>query len=491
METGTRRVDTNVVIIGTGFAGLAMAVRLRQAGRDDFVMLEKADEVGGTWRENRYPGCACDIPSHLYSFSFAPNPHWSRWYAEQPEIWRYLKDVTARHGLREHIRFGSEVIGCEFDDATRTWSVSLAGGDVITCEVVIAGMGPLHQPRRPSVPGLDRFRGVSFHSATWNHDHDLTGKRVAVIGTGASAIQFIPRIVDKVARLHVIQRTPPWILPKADRPIRDGEKRLFALIPGARRLWRAGLYWAAESRSFGFSQAPRILALASRIASAHLARQVPDPALRAALTPDYTMGCKRVLISDDYYPALGRDHVSLETSALTEVTETGIVTADGTEHEVDVIIYGTGFHVTDALADARLVGRNGLRIQDAWRDGIQAYHGMAVAGFPNLFLLLGPNTGLGHNSVVLMIEAQVKYVMRVLARLRRHGLRTIEVKESAQRAFNEDLQRRLRRTVWSAGGCRSWYLDGSGVNRVLWPGSTLRYFRATRRVNPADFLLEA
>ncbi|MGI5327209.1 flavin-containing monooxygenase [Actinomadura nitritigenes] len=483
-----------VVVIGTGFSGLGMAIGLKKAGVHDFVILEKADEVGGTWRENTYPGCACDIMSLLYSYSFEPKNDWSRMFPKQGELLRYIKDIVGKYELEQHIRFGTEVTAAEYDDATDTWQLSIEGagaepGEIVRGRALAAGMGPLHQPNIPDLPGLASFEGTTFHSAEWDHSYDLTGKRVAVIGTGASAIQFVPQIAQRAGSLTVFQRTPPWIMPKPDRRVTGVEKALFRRVPGFQRGYRNGIYLLQESFVLGFKN-PRLLKAASSIAQWHLARQVPDRELRRKLTPDYTMGCKRTLVSSDYFPALMRPNVELTTEGIAEVREHSIVTRDGREHEVDAIIFGTGFHVTDAFENARITGRNGLKIQDAWKDGIEAHLGVAVKGFPNLFLLLGPNSGLGHNSMIFIIEAQVRYVLQCLAMLDAAGGARISVKPSVQDRFNAWVQRTSEGAVWVAGGCDSWYLDRDGVNRAAWPASTVNYWLRTRRLDPRDFTVE-
>jgi cation diffusion facilitator CzcD-associated flavoprotein CzcO len=482
--------DTDILVIGGGFAGLGMAIELKRSGRHDFVLLEKAEDVGGTWRDNTYPGCACDIRSHLYSFSFELNPGWSRMFATQPEIWAYLRRVTDKYGLRRHIRFGVEVTGAHWDERRRVWRVRTRAGDTYTARAVVSGVGALHVPNVPKLPGAERFRGTTFHSATWDHDYDLRGKRVAVIGTGASAIQFVPEIARHVAELSVFQRTPPWIVPKTDRPVRPWEQRMFRLLPFTQRVYRNAIYWLLESRALGFTVHPRLMWLAQLTARKHLEKQVADPELRARLTPSYTMGCKRVLISNDYYPTLARANVHLVTEAVTEITENGVLDAAGTAHEVDAIVYGTGFHVTDGYDHLDIVGRDGRNLVRQWHtEGMETYLGIAVSGFPNLFFLLGPNTALGHNSVVFMIESQIHYIGQCLRSMAEHGADAMDVRPRAQRTFYRHLQRRLTQGVWTQGGCDSWYLDAHGANRTIWPGFTWRYWQRTRKVRLADFEL--
>ncbi|GAB2870530.1 NAD(P)/FAD-dependent oxidoreductase [Actinoallomurus bryophytorum] len=478
-----------LVIIGSGFAGLGMAIQLKKAGYHDFVILEKDDDLGGTWRDNRYPGCACDVPSHMYSFSYELNPDWSRMFAPQEEIWAYLRRCADKYELASHIRFGSTVDALEWDDEARHWNVVLADGTMLTPKAVVSGMGALHVPSLPAIPGAERFAGTVFHSAQWDRTCDLTGKRVAVIGTGASAVQFVPKIAGDAASLRVFQRTPPWVQPKPDFVLPGWARGVFRYVPGAQRAFRNAIYWLLETRAVGFTIDPRLMAPQEKVARAHIARQVPDPVLRAKVTPDYTIGCKRILLSSDYYPALARPNVDVVTEGITEITETGLVTADGTAHDVDVIIYGTGFKVTDALAGQHIVGRGGQKIQDAWADGIEAHHGITIAGFPNLFMLLGPNTGLGHNSVVFMIESQVQHVLSCLRLLSEEKAGEIEVRPRAQRRFNDRLHRRLRKAVWNEGGCKSWYLDEHGVNRTIWPGFSFEYWARTRRARRRDYAL--
>ncbi|HEX9034074.1 MAG TPA: NAD(P)/FAD-dependent oxidoreductase [Streptosporangiaceae bacterium] len=482
--SGQSDICADVVIVGAGFAGLGMAIALDKSGRHDYVILEKASEIGGTWRENTYPGCACDIRSLLYSFSFEPKRDWSRQYPRQPEILDYLRHCVDRYDLAGRIEFGAEAISMTYDDEKARWAVLLADGRTARCRVLMTALGPLHQPNIPAIPGAGSFTGPAFHSAQWDHSVDLTGKRVAVIGTGASAIQLVPQVTRQAGRLTVFQRTPPWVLPKPDRPLTGRMHALFRRVPGFQRAYRWLIYWENESQIVAFTR-PRLAGLGERMARAFIARQIPDPDLRAKVTPGYRMGCKRVLLASDYYPALTEPHVDLVTEAVTAITPGGVIAADGTEHPADVIVYSTGFHVTDAFAEADITGANGRTITDAWRDGVEAYLGLAVAGFPNFFVLLGPNSGLGHNSMIFMIESQVHYVLKCLDLIDKKG--TVAVSDQAQRRFNASLQQRLTGSVWTAGGCTSWYLDSAGVNRALWPGSTVAYWWRTRRLDGGDF----
>lgn len=478
-----------VLVIGAGFSGLCMGIQLRQAGVEDFLILDKEDDVGGTWLVNSYPGCACDVQSHLYSFSFEPNPAWSRMFAPQPEIWRYLRHCADKYGLGPHLRLRTEVSGARYDENKGLWTVSTVQGRMYTTRNLVMGVGGLSRPAIPKLRGLEKFKGEQFHSQQWNHAYDLKGKRVAVVGTGASAIQFVPQIAPEVAQLDLYQRTPPWVLPKPDRRMRKAEQILFKRLPLAQRALRAGLYAMLETRVLGFEFHQRFMELPRRWALAHIRRHIADPVLREKLTPDYTIGCKRVLMSNDYYPALARPNVEVLTAGIREVKAHSIVGSDGQERPVDAIIFGTGFEVQNPIPRGVVFGRGGVDIADAWKDGPEAYKGLSVSGFPNLFILLGPNTGLGHNSIIYMIESQVHYVMQLLQLMKRRKLRAADVKPAVQQRFNERLQQRLKSAVWTAGGCKSWYLNDNGKNTTLWPGFTFRYRQMTRRLKPADYAL--
>ncbi len=478
-----------VAIVGAGFSGLGLAIRLKQQGIDDFVVLERAADVGGTWRDNTYPGCACDVQSHLYSFSFAPNPRWSHAYSPQPEILAYLRDCARRFGVTPHICWNAEVLHASWDEDRRQWRITTTRG-TLTAQILVLGNGPLSEPSIPTLPGLDRFQGTVFHSARWRHDYDLAGKRVAVIGTGASAIQFVPRIQPQVARLTLFQRTPPWVLPRLDHPISERWRALFHSLPLAQRFARSAIYLQRELLVPGFTQRTRLLQRAEALALRHLERQVADPTLRAKLTPGYRLGCKRILLSDDFYPALTQENVEVVTERIGEVCPTGVMTEDGVERPVDAIIFATGFHVTDMPAAAFIHGRGGQTLADAWRDGPRAYLGATVAGFPNLFLMIGPNTGLGHSSMIFMIESQLAYILDCLRLMDKRHVQAVEVRGEAQTSFNEEMQRRMSHTVWTSG-CSSWYLDATRHNSTLWPGFTWEYRRRTRRFDAAHYSLTA
>jgi len=481
----------DVLIVGAGFSGLGMAIKLLEAGTRSFLVIEKADDIGGTWYVNQYPGCACDIPSHLYSFSFDRNPDWSRMYSGRDEIQQYLKSCAQRYGLWPYIRVNTRMQEAVWDEGAALWRVTTAEGVTVRARVLISAVGALHVPKYPDIPGMEKFAGPAFHSTWWDSSVDLEGKRVAVIGTGASAIQFVPEIAPKVEKLFLFQRTPPWILPKADFAIPERWRKRFRRLPLFTWLFRMALFWMYEIRVWGFLGKVRALRKrGQKMALDHLEAQVPDPKLRAILRPSYELGCKRVLISNDFYPAIQRSNVEFITEEIREIREHSIVTQDGAEKPVDVLIYGTGFRATEPLHDTSVVGRNGVDIHQAWKERISAYLGVSVSGFPNFFILLGPNTGLGHNSVVLMSEAQIGYVMDCLRLMRRRGAKVMEVKPETQKTFVEELRARLAGTVWQAGGCRSWYQDAStGENPVIWPGSVVSYMRRTKAVAERDYVL--
>jgi cation diffusion facilitator CzcD-associated flavoprotein CzcO len=467
-------------IIGTGFSGIGAAIRLRAAGFTNLTLLDRADEIGGTWRDNTYPGCACDVRSHLYSFSFAPNPDWSRAYPGQAEIQAYLLRCVDDHGLRPDIVFGADVREARWDDASASWEVRTADGRDFEFDALISATGPLSRPAVPDIPGLDSFAGTVFHTARWNHDHDLSGERVAVVGTGASAIQVVPELVSRVAHLDVFQRTPPWIVARDDAPISASRRRRYARHPITARLHRTAIYLGNELLGTAFRGNERIGRRVRAAAEEHLAAQVPDPTLRATLTPDYAPGCKRLLSNNDWYPALQRPNVSLVSSGIDHVESGSIVTADGIAHDVDTIVLATGFAATEFLAPMRVHGRGGRELSEEWRNGAATYLGLAAHGFPNFWMLVGPSTGLGHNSIVFMIESQLHLVVGALRAMVSGRARTVEVRAGAQRRAYAALQRRMQRTVW-ASGCRSWYLNADGRNDTLWPGSTVEYWARTRR----------
>ncbi len=481
-SSGLRHVD--VAVIGAGFGGVAMAAKLASRGIRDFVIIERADDVGGVWRDNTYPGAACDIRSDVYSLSFAPNPDWSRTYSAQPEILEYLQRTARNLGLYERTLFGHELEKAVWDATARRWHLTTSRGE-LTARVLVSGHGPLITPVWPSIPGLDSFTGARFHTAQWDHTVDLVGKRVAVIGTGASSIQVVPEVAKIAGHLTVFQRSAPWIVPRNDKPTSELRRRTFRRFPALQRLARRLEFLRAEANFLGFRYQP-VGAAAAKQSLAFLRKQVKDPVLRAKLTPDYRVGCKRILVTSAYFPALTQPNVSLETSAITEIESSTIITADGRRHEVDVIIGGTGFNATRP-AIARLVhGVDGRTLSEHWTPHAAALRGTAVAGFPNFFVLIGPNTVLGHNSMLTIIEAQVDYVMQALDAA---AGGSIEATAAAQEAYNTELQHRMANSVWTTGGCTSYYIDASGRNTTIWPRSAMAFRAAVRTLDRREYLV--
>jgi len=474
-----------IAIIGAGFGGIGMAARLLQAGFGDLTVFERGDRVGGVWAANTYPGAACDIPAPLYSFSFAPEPGWSRRYPPQEEIRGYLERTAERLGVLPLVRLGTEVVDARFDDAGRDWVLTLADGGVHRADVLISAAGQLTRPSIPPMPGLADFAGTSFHSATWRHDHDLTGRRVAVVGTGASAIQFVPHVVEQAAHTTLFQREAPHVVPKPDRVYGPRLRTAFRRVPGLLALERLLTYLRLEWRAIGFTRRPELLRVAERMNRQLLTAQVRDPARRAVLTPQGAPGCKRILLSDDYYAALDDPAVEIVTAPITRVLRTGLRTADGADHPADTIIWGTGFTATEFLTPMTVTGASGRELSAAWRHGAEAYLGISVAGFPNFFLLYGPNTNLGHNSIVYMLESQFRYVLGAVRRLTRTG-EALDVRPEVQRRFGEWVQGRLAATVW-ARGCTSWYRTASGRNTQNWPDFTFAYRLRTRRFDASNY----
>ncbi|HFE47573.1 MAG TPA: NAD(P)/FAD-dependent oxidoreductase [Nannocystis exedens] len=478
--------ETTIIIIGAGFAGICMAIQLKKAGIDDFVILEVAPKVGGVWRDNTYPGCACDVPSHLYSFSFERNPEWSRKYSPQPEILEYIEHCTDAYGLGPYLRFGVEITQAVYDETNARWQLLTADGRRFRCRFLIAGIGALRVPAIPTIKGAQDFTGAAFHSSRWDHNFDLRGKRVAVVGTGASSIQLVPAIADKVEKLYLFQRTAPWILPRPDRRFHSAERSLFRRIPGVERIYRELIYWRQESAAIAFIRFPGILRLAERLARKHIRQTIADPDLRRKVTPSYAIGCKRILLSNNYYPALTRDNVEVLTQGLAEFRSESVITDDGREIGIDAVIYGTGFALKDLLAPMKVIGKGGQDLAERWRATPEAYLGVTVSDFPNFFILTGPNTGLGHSSMIFMIECHVHYVLRCIRHVLKHDLKAIEVRPEAMQRFNQRLREKLKHTVWSTG-CKSWYLDDKGHNFTLWPGHTWSFWLQTRRLRRRDY----
>ncbi|WP_288352471.1 NAD(P)/FAD-dependent oxidoreductase [uncultured Marinobacter sp.] len=486
MNESVRSTTPSVIIIGTGFGGLCMAIQLRNAGIETFTLLEKASGVGGTWRDNTYPGAACDVQSHLYSFSFEPKHDWSRKFGLQPEILDYMQHCVEKYDLAGHIQFNREVASAVFNEATNTWTVTTTDGESQTADIIVTATGQLNQPAWPNIPGLDTFAGTTFHSARWDHNHDLSGKNVGVIGTGASAIQFVPEIVPKVGALSLFQRSAAWVLPKPDRPFYKWEQALFQKVPAWDRIYRSLIYWKNESRALAFTRFNSLLELFAWQAKRFAKHQVRDPEKFRHLIPDYKIGCKRILISNDWYSAVDQSHVELVTTGIERVVEEGLITTDGALHRLDTIVLGTGFAASDFLSPMEITGRNGASLNQAWATGSEAYKGITVSGFPNLFMLYGPNTNLAHNSIVYMLESQVRYVLGCINTLSATPGTAMDVKPDRLKTFSEGVQTKLKDSVWESG-CHSWYLDSDGKNTVNWPGFTFTYRKATREVNPDDY----
>lgn len=479
-EKANDNAEKLVAIVGTGFSGLAMAIRLKKKGIEDFVILEKADDIGGTWRDNSYPDAACDVPSHLYSFSFEPNSRWSRQFSGQAEIFAYLRHCADKYRLRPHIRFHSLVESAIYDEDKALWTLSIKGAPPIKARYFVSCTGGLSRPSYPKIQGLESFRGALFHSACWDHDFDLRGKRVGVIGTGASSIQLVPAIAAQVKELQLFQRTAAWILPKPNRSFRSWEIALFAGLPGFRYLLRCLLYWIFELRVIALLR-PGLMYLGEKRARDYLDKKISDPELKRKLTPSYKMGCKRVLLSNNFYDSFRLSHVKLVDDGIAAVTPRGILTRDGREYELDAIVCATGFQVAEASAPFEILGRRGVKLSELWSEGAEAYLGTAVAGFPNMFTVVGPNTGLGHNSMVYMIEAQTRYILSAIKSAERLGLLSLEVKASAQKRYNQILEQRFKKTVWTLGGCKSWYQAPNGRNTTIWPGFTFEFALRTRK----------
>lgn len=476
-----------VAIAGAGFGGLCMAIKLQEAGITDYVILEKGDEVGGTWRDNQYPGAACDVQSHMYSYSFYTSPKWTKRYAPWNEIQGYILEVTEKFGLRPKVRFQQEVTSAVFNEGTGRWTVKTANGDTYICRHWVLASGPLHVPSIPKIKGLDQFQGKVMHSAQWDHSYDLRDKRVASIGTGGSAIQYVPEIAPRVKQLHVFQRTAAWVLPRDERQYSAFSKWMFTSMPFTRTLHRWRCYWTNESRVWPIFN-PKLAQVGGFFLKKFISWQVKDPVLVKKLTPDYTLGCKRILISNKWLPTFNRPNVELVTDDLREFTPTGVITQDGKERALDCVILGTGF-VTDPriyMKNFELRGLNGHTLQEDWKLSPTAYLGITATNYPNMYQLVGPHTGLGHNSIIFMIEAQADYIVNCIKLLRAKGGGYLDVKLEAQNRFLGEMTAALKGTVWDSG-CKSWYQTAEGINFAIWPKSTWRYWLATRNVNEGDY----
>ncbi len=480
--------DFPIAIIGAGFAGIGAAIQLLESGVESFTIFERADEIGGTWRDNTYPGAACDVPSHVYSLSFEPNPNWSRRYATSGEIQDYLLGIVDKWQLREKMRLNTEIVEARFDEESGTWTLMTAAGESFIARAVIAGVGGLVDPAYPSIPGMDEFEGDMMHTARWNHDVDLSDKRVVIIGTGASAVQVVPNIAPIVARLSVFQRTPGWVIGQFDALYPSWLRTLLARVPFLLRASRFVKYWISEVRGpIVFSGSKILSRIGASLSMWHLRRQVKDPELRKKLTPDFQFGCKRILVSDDYWASLERDNVDLVTDSIRAIERDGVRTEDGALHGADAIVLATGFKLGFTKAPFPVIGLGGRTLDEAWSNGADAYKGMSVSGFPNWYIMMGPNTGPGHTSVLVFTEAQIAHALQGIDKIRNENLKYMNVRQDIQDAYNADIQKRMKRMVW--GGCKSWYLNPDGSNSSLYPGFASEYVLRTRKLDPNDYEL--
>lgn len=480
----------DIIIVGAGFAGIGMAISLLKNGITNFAILEKEDEIGGTWYVNTYPGCACDVESHLYSYSFEPKTDWTKTFPDQKEILEYLKHCVEKYNLREKIQTNTIVTEALYEETNAEWQIRTNTDALFSSKIFIPGTGGLSKAAYPDIKGMHTFQGVSFHTQKWNHDYSLKGKDVVIVGTGASAIQIVPEIVREVKQLYIIQRTPPWILPKKDKNFSNFKKNIFRKVPFFRYLYRERLYWLHEIVAFGFVKKPIILKWASFISKRFIKKSVKDLDLQKKLIPDYTMGCKRILLSNDYYKSLNAENVKLIAEPVTEINETSVITDSGKNIKADAIIYASGFNVTEYLSDIKIRGKAGLLLSDLWQGSGTAYLGTAVHGFPNMFMLTGPNTGLGHNSIIHIIESQVNYILQGVKKILSKQYAALEIKEEVQNNYNQKLQKKMKKTVWQTGGCISWYQDDRGNNPTLWPGYTVTFRKKTAKFKEDEWLKE-
>ena len=486
-NASTEVIFRKIIIVGAGFAGLGMGINLLKKGEDSFLILERADRVGGTWRENTYPGAACDVSSFVYSYSFEPWAEWTRLFSPQKDIFRYLQHCTQKYGLEPFLHFNTSVNGGEYDEEKEEWKLRTKEGKEYRCKVLITGTGPLNKPSVPDFEGAKSFKGPSFHSSRWNHNFDHKGKRIAVIGTGASAIQIVPAIAQEVKELVLFQRSAAWVVPRADRPIPKFERAFYRMFPFVQTLTRTMLYWIYETTGIPFLRNPGWFNRPQKFFEKRIRKIISDPVKQEKLVPNYTMGCKRILVSSEYYPAVDRKNVILETETIERITETGIVTNEGTHHDVDAIVFATGFEAAENQAPFPFTGRGGVDLQEMWAEGGEAYLGTTVHGFPNLFVIIGPNTGLGHNSMIHVMESQMTYILDALKTMEEKNKQSIEVKQSVQEAYNVDIQDKMKSTVWSNGSCKSWYLNKAGKVTTLYPGFTWEFRKSTKRFRMEDY----
>lgn len=478
----------DVVIVGSGYSGVCIAIKLKEAGINNFVILEKEEELGGTWYINTYPGAACDVQSHLYSFSFEPSD-WTRIFPQQKELNVYIKHCISKYKLEPHAKVNSAVKSAIFNEQEGMWLVTTVKDEQFKTKVFLTGAGALNDPAYPEIKGMETYEGTKFHSSIWDHNFDFKNKNVAVIGSGASAIQFVPELVPLVKTLNLFQRTPNWIMPKADRPFKAWERKLFLSLPFIRKLYRESLYWGKETRVFAFVKNPKLLEYVSKPLEKSLRKFLKDPALQKAMIPDYIMGCKRILLSNNYFPSIIKENVNVITDGIDRVTKNSIITKTGKEVPVDAIIYATGFKATKILSTINIVGTAGKDLNSVWKENVEAYIGTTVSGFPNLFIMTGPNTGVGHTSMIHIIESQAAYVMQGIKFLLKGNIKSADLKSDVQKKFNDFVQKEMKNTVWQSGGCKSWYQDDKGRNPVLWPGFTVKFRKMTSKFDPSKYKL--
>ncbi|MBL4607124.1 MAG: NAD(P)/FAD-dependent oxidoreductase [Pseudomonadales bacterium] len=480
--------DLPIIIVGSGFGGIGMGIQLKKAGIDSFIIIERENEIGGTWRDNTYPGVACDVPSYVYSFSFEPNPNWSRMFAEGPEIQDYLLHCVDKHNLRKHMQFNTAILKASYDDFSGVWTLLTDQGEQLQARVVISAVGGLVDPALPNIAGIDSYKGEIFHTARWNHAASLKDKKVAVIGTGCSAVQVIPHIAEEVSELTVFQRTAAWVLPKYDAVISEKTKTLFSKWPILQKTVRGTLKWGSEALGpFLILDSEKLSSVFEWAARRNLKKGIKNTDLRESLTPNFQFGCKRMIISSDYYPTLEKEHVSLETSGIEKFVKGGIVAKDGTQFDFDAVILATGFDLGLTSAPFEVTGAAGRSLDEAWKDGAVAYKGVTVSGFPNWFSIMGPNTGPGHTSVIIYTEAQINYIVQAVQHIQENDLKSVDVKQAIQDDYNEGLQNRMQYTVWTSGSCNSWYLNADGSNHALYPGFAHEYTARIRTFDPIEY----
>ncbi|WP_020100606.1 NAD(P)/FAD-dependent oxidoreductase [Mycobacterium sp. 360MFTsu5.1] len=480
----------SVAIIGAGFAGIGAAIRLKDQGITDFEIFERGTRVGGTWRDNTYPGAACDIPSRLYSYSFAPNPDWSHTYSGSNEILGYIDNMVESFGIAPHIRFGHNVTGVEYDEVAGEWTVNFEGREPVQARAVIVASGPLANASFPKIEGIETYEGHKIHSARWDHDYDFAGKKVAVIGTGASGVQIVPELVKVAKSVKVFQRTPGWVIPRINGSTSGWLKRIYKDVPFAEKLARSAWFWGHESVALGVVWDSPFTRVVEALSLANLRLQVKDPWLRRQLTPDFSAGCKRLLMTADYYPALQADNCKLVTWPIARLSPKGIRTVEGIEHQFDAIVFATGFEVSKAGTPFPVIGIDGRELAAEWSRGAYAYRSVAVSGYPNLYFTFGPNSGPGHSSALVYMEAQIDYIVEAISKLLQFGWKSLDVRPEVQARYNEDIQQRLQSTTWNSG-CQSWYLTEDGFNATMFPGFATQYVNQLKAVNLHDFKITA